>query len=243
MPGLGGDGRPRAAPHAAAQSRRSRRERHRVLKPLLLVGAGGLCRETIELVRAINRVAPTWELVGLLDDDPASHGRVLLGSEIVGPSEAVRDRPDACVAATVASPGDPLRRLRLVSRLGLTAERYATLVHPAAVVAESAVIGPGSILHAGTVLTADVALGAHVAVMPAVVLTHDDVVQDGVTFGAGVCVAGAVTIERGAYIGSGALLREGLVVGAGAVVGMGAVVTRSVPGGEVWAGTPARRLR
>jgi sugar O-acyltransferase (sialic acid O-acetyltransferase NeuD family) len=163
--------------------------------------------------------------------------------EIIGPSEAVHDHPEALVCATVASPDHPQRRLGLTERLGLPPERYATLVHPAAVVPRSASVGPGSILHATTVLTADVALGAHVAAMPAVVLTHDDVVGDGVTFGAGARVAGGVTIEAGAYIGSGALIREGLVVGAGAVVGMGAVLTSSVPAGEVWAGTPARRLR
>jgi sugar O-acyltransferase (sialic acid O-acetyltransferase NeuD family) len=188
-------------------------------------------------------VAPTWDVVGLLDDDPATHGRRIHGVEIIGPSETVHDHPEALVCASVASPNDPGRRLRLTERLALPPERYATLVHPAAVVPGSTTLGPGSILHAGTVLTADVAVGAHVAVMPAVVLTHDDVVGDGVTFGAGVRVAGGVTIEAGAYIGSGALLREGLVVGAGSVVGMGAVLTRSVPAGEVWAGNPARRLR
>jgi sugar O-acyltransferase (sialic acid O-acetyltransferase NeuD family) len=194
-------------------------------------------------VRAVNAVAPAWDLMGVLDDDPATHGRRVLGVEVIGSSEAVREHPDALVIACVASPDDPLRRLRLVSRLELPVERYATLVHPTAVVPASGSIGPGSVLHAGTILTADVELGAHVAVMPAVVLTHDDVVEDGVTFGAGARVAGGVRVERCAYIGAGALLREELVVGAGAVVGMGAVVTRSVPAGEVWAGTPARRLR
>jgi sugar O-acyltransferase (sialic acid O-acetyltransferase NeuD family) len=179
----------------------------------------------------------------VLDDDPATHGRRVHQVEVIGPSEAVHDHPDALVTAAVASPDDPLRRLRLTARLGLPPERYATLVHPAAVVPDSASVGPGCVIHAGTVLTADVTLDAHVAIMPAVVLTHDDVVGDGVTFGAGARIAGAVTIERGAYIGSGALVRESLVVGAGAVVGMGAVVTRSVPGGEVWAGMPARRMR
>ena len=207
--------------------------------PLLILGAGGLARETIELVRA----AGTFSLLGVLDDDPATHGRDVLGVPILGPTEAVHDHPDAHVTACVASPGDPLRRLRLVERLALPDERYATLVHPAAVVPGSAEIGPGSVLHATTVLTADVRLGAHVSCMPAVVLTHDDTIADGVTFGAGVLVAGGVTIERGAYIGSGARLREGLTVGAGAVVGMGAVVTRTVPSGETWAGVPARRLR
>jgi len=212
-------------------------------RPLLLLGTGGFARETLELVRAVNDAQPTWELVGMLDDDPATHGRDVHGVPVLGPCAAAHDHPDALVVACVASPDDPLRRLALVARLGLPAERYATLVHPAAVVAASTSMGPGSVVHAATVLTADIALGAHVAVMPAVVLTHDDVVGDGVTFGARASVAGGVTIERGAYIGAGALVREKLAVGEGAVVGMGAVVTRPVPAGEVWAGVPAGRLR
>ena len=211
-------------------------------RELLLVGAGGFARETLELIRALNRQELTWKILGLLDDDDRRHGEHVHGVPVIGPSQAVHDHPDALIVCSVASPRDPLRRLRLVAGLDLPQERYATLVHPAAVVPASASIGPGSVLHATTVLTADVALGAHAAVMPAVVLTHDVRVADGVTFGAGVNCAGGVVIERGAYIGSGALLREGIVIGAGATVGMGAVVTRSVPQGEIWVGVPAARL-
>jgi sugar O-acyltransferase (sialic acid O-acetyltransferase NeuD family) len=194
-------------------------------------------------VRAINRASPTWDVLGLLDDDPAKHGTRVHGVEVIGPSGAVHAHPDALATACVASPDDPPRRLNLVERIALPLERYATLVHPCASVPESATLAPGCVLHAMTALTADVALGPHVAVMPAVVLTHDDVVEEGVTFGAGARVAGSVTIERGAYVGSGALVREGLRIGTAAVLGMGAIVTRDVPAGEVWAGVPARRLR
>lgn len=210
--------------------------------PLLLIGAGGFARETLELVRAINREAPTWELIGLLDDDPGRHGEEVHGVPILGPCTSASEHPEAFVSACVASPEDPLRRLRLVARLGLPLERYATLVHPRATIAETATIGPGSVLHANTVLTADISLGAHVAVMPSVVLTHDDAIEDGVTFGAGAKVSGGVTIESGAYIGAGALLRERVTIGSGALVGMGSVVTRSVPSGEVWHGSPARQM-
>ena len=210
------------------------------MKPLLLVGAGGFARETLELIAAVNAVEPVWDVVGLLDDDPDRHGERIGGVEVIGGSELVH-RHDALVTACVASPGDPLRRLRLVNRLGLVPDRYATLLHPAAVVPRSATIGPGTVLHATAVLTADVTLGAHVAVMPGVVLTHDNVIGDGVTFGAGARLAGAVKVEAGAYIGSGALVRENLTIGAGAMIGMGAVVTHDVPAGEVWAGVPARR--
>jgi len=210
--------------------------------PLLLVGAGGFARETLELVRAINERSAAWEVLGFLDDDPARHGTKVGGIPVLGPCEAARAYGEARVVACVASPEDPLRRLRLVDRLAMPPERYATLVHPAAVVPESATLGEGTVVHATTVLTADVTLGAHVAVMPAVVLTHDDVVGDGATFGAGVRLAGNVTVGRGAYLGSGALVREGLEIGGAAVVGMGAVVTASVPPGEVWIGVPARPM-
>ena len=211
--------------------------------PLLIAGAGGFAREALELVRAVNRVEPAWDAIGLLDDDERLLGRQIHGVAVIGPCEAVHDHPEALVCACVASPADPWRRLDLVARLGLSVERYATLVHPSAVVPGSCSIGPGSVVHAMSVLTADVEVGLHVAVMPAVVLTHDVRVEDGVTFGARASVAGGVTIGRGAYIGSGALLRERVVVGQGAVVGMGAVVTRPVPAGDVWAGVPARRHR
>lgn len=210
------------------------------LPPLLLLGTGGFARETLELVRAINRTTPSWTVRGFLDDDPDRLGESVHGLPVLGPCAAVAEHPDAQVVACVASPDDPLRRLELTERLGLPAERYATLVHPQATVADTAAIGAGSVIHANTVLTADISVGRHVAAMPSVVLTHDDTVEDGVTFGAGARVAGAVRIERGAYVGAGALLRERIVIGAGAVVGMGAVTTRSIPPGEVWYGSPAR---
>ena len=209
---------------------------------LLLLGAGGFARETLELVRAINCAGVVWEIAGLLDDDPELHGRSIGGIPVLGPVEAVRDHPDALVAATVASPVDPTRRLRLVSRLDLAPERYATLVHPDTTVPDSVVIGYGSVLHARVVLTADIEIGTHVVVMPAVVLTHDDLIGDGVTFASGATLGGGVAIGDGAYLGAGAMIRENVTVGPAAVVGMGAVVTRDVPAGEVWVGVPAAPL-
>lgn len=47
-------------------------------------------------------------------------------------------------------------------------------------------------------------------------------------------------VEQGASIGSGTTLLCGITIGAGAIIGAGSVVTKSVPGGEVWKGNPAR---
>lgn len=216
-------------------------------RPLVVLGAGGFARETVQLLRVHPASASrgeSYEVTGFLDDDPRRRGTRVDGVPVLGPTEQAGEHAarGAVLLACVGNPGAPLSRQQLVARLGLPDEAWATVVHPLASVSPDSVVGPGSVLHAGVVLTAGVWVGRHVAVMPHVVLTHDDEVADAATFGAGVRLAGGVSVRPAAYVGSGALVREGRRIGAGAVVGMGAVVLRDVPAGETWAGNPARPL-
>jgi sugar O-acyltransferase (sialic acid O-acetyltransferase NeuD family) len=213
------------------------------LPPLLIVGAGGCGRETAEAVRAVNDRRATWELLGFLDDGPAVQGTAVDGVPVVGPVDAIGDHPDASLIVTIGNPDNFTTRRTIVSRLGLPPDRYATIVHPAASIPRSTHVGPGTVILAGSIATTAVTIGAHVVVMPAVVFTHDDVVNDYATFGTGAHLAGAVNIGEGAYIGAGVLIREKRTIGPWALVGMGSAVTRDVPAGEVWAGTPARFFR
>lgn len=210
---------------------------------LLIVGAGGLGRETAQAVAAARAAGLGWRLLGFLDDDPLLAGGEVGGTRVLGGSELSRSVPHARVLLCVAGVRDPLVRLRVARRMDLPAERYATFVHPSVEVSADSTIGAGSILLAQSVLTAAVRIGEHVAVMPRVVLTHDDVVEDYATIASGVALAGGVHVERGAYIGAGATVREYVRIGAGSVVGMGSVVLDDIPSGQVWAGNPARHLR
>jgi sugar O-acyltransferase (sialic acid O-acetyltransferase NeuD family) len=213
------------------------------LPPLLIVGAGGFGRETAEAIRAVNRAEPRWDLLGFLDDSLQQQGATIEGVKVVGPVDAVANYPEARVVITIGNPDNFTVRRRIVGRLGLLPERYATIIHPGAIIPPSAHVGPGTVVLATTVATTAVTIGSHVAVMPGVVFTHDDVVEDYATFGTGARLAGVVHIGEGAYIGAGALIREKRTVGDWALVGMGAGVTRDVPPGEVWAGIPARYFR
>ncbi|MFD7256167.1 NeuD/PglB/VioB family sugar acetyltransferase [Streptomyces sp. NPDC059874] len=216
---------------------------------LLIVGAGGFARETAQAVRDVVAAdvaqgrPPRWRLAGHLDDDLSLHGRDVDGVPVLGGTEQVHRLWDARVVVCVGSPRDYAVRARLVRRLGLPVNRYATVVHPTAVVSDSSMLGVGSVLLAHVVLTAAVRIGSHVAVMPQVVLTHDDVVGDFATVASGVRLGGGVRLGRGAYVGAGSLVREYTSVGAWSLTGMGSTVLADVPPGEVWAGSPARRLR
>ena len=212
-------------------------------RELAVVGAGGFGRETVEAVRALNATGARWRLVGYLDDEPKRHGTVIDGVPVLGGTEELAEMPDASVVVCTGRSDDYVSRARIVEKLSLPPERYATIIHPSAAVSISSRIGPGTVLLAQTVLTAAVTVGSHVAIMPHVILTHDDVIGDFATLASGVCLGGNVHVGQCAYIGAGALVREHCSIGSYALVGMGAVVTKGIPPHEVWAGVPARYIR
>jgi sugar O-acyltransferase (sialic acid O-acetyltransferase NeuD family) len=209
------------------------------LRPLVLVGAGGLGREAL----AVARSGTSWCVTGFVDDGPDLAETVVDGVPVLGPISHLTDRsvPGHAVICT-GRPGNTRSRVVIDERLSAAGVPFGTLVHPSASLAPGTRLGPGAVILAQVVTTTALTIGRHVVVMPHVVFTHDNVIGDYTTFGAGVCLAGGVVVEPGAYVGSGALIREYVTIGAGALVGMGAVVTRDVPPGEVWVGNPARRL-
>ncbi len=56
------------------------------------------------------------------------------------------------------------------------------------------------------------------------------------------CTAKAVLIGNDVWIGAHAVILPGVTLESGSVIAAGAVVTKNVPGHEVWAGIPARRI-
>ena len=132
--------------------------------PLVIVGSGGLGREVLEIVRDINAVRPTFDVLGFLDDDPADAALVeRLGSRILGTSAALAELA-ATVIIAIASPTSRRRIDARVGALGLRAER---LVHPWASVGSSVVMEEGVIVGAevgaGAIVVRDVAAETIVA--------------------------------------------------------------------------------
>jgi sugar O-acyltransferase (sialic acid O-acetyltransferase NeuD family) len=210
------------------------------MSDLIVIGASGLAREALAVVRETGSHTP----VGVLDDSPATLGASFDGVPVAGPLSELSRFPHAevllCVGAGAAREAIA-RRLR-ESELGGARIRFATVVDPSVRNPDACPIGAGSIVLAQVSITAHARLGAHVVVMPNCTITHDDVLDDFATLASGVSLGGGALVGRAAYLGMNAVVLPGVRIGERAVVGAGAVVLDDVPPDETWAGVPAHRL-
>ena len=206
-------------------------------RPIVVIGAGGHGREALAIIRAVNRAANMFELLGVLNDDP--DGAALLdriGTTRLGPPELLCDLDATYVIAI----GDPATRKRVAEQLGVTRQAPAILIHPHASVGDDVTLGPGCMLQAGSRVTTYATLGHHVHLNSNATVAHDTALDDYSTLSPGSNLAGTVHLGEGVMIGTNAAVIPGITIGPWTVVGAGAVVTHDLPGGITAVGIPAR---
>jgi sugar O-acyltransferase (sialic acid O-acetyltransferase NeuD family) len=212
------------------------------VRDLVIIGTGGTSVDILDTVRAMagtGQFRPAF----FLDDNPSQIGRSLHGVEVRGPLEVAGDLTDCLFINGIGSPNNFWRRDQIVARLGLSDDRFATIVHPSASVSSMATVGPGTAVLQNVTVAANAHIGAHVVVLPNSVISHDCVVGDHSCITGGVCLSGGVRVERCCYIGTNASVIGGVRINEGALVGMGSVVLADVPAGVAVVGNPARFLR
>jgi sugar O-acyltransferase (sialic acid O-acetyltransferase NeuD family) len=209
-----------------------------VTRDLIILGAGGNAYDVLDIVDAINAAAPTWSVRGFLDDGRPARSEYL-GLKVLGGLADARHYPDAMFISTIRNDGTFRSMCKLIGLTGLSADRFATLVHPASGVSPRAMLGHGVYVCYGASVGGGVSIGDHVSLGPGVIVGHDTVIDDCSILAAGAVVSGGVRIESSCYIGSGAMIRQRLRIGAGALVGLGAVVVKDVAAATVVVGNPA----
>jgi sugar O-acyltransferase (sialic acid O-acetyltransferase NeuD family) len=210
-----------------------------VLKPLVIVGAGGLGREVAWLVADINGQKPEWDFIGFVDD--GVQGNTVEGYPILGPVEHLFNM--SADIWTVVAIADARARMKIVRQIQEQGRKRATLVHPSVSMSDYVEIGAGSIICSGTVITTNVSLGQAAIVNPGCFIGHDTELRDFVSLMPAANLAGEVRVGEGCYFGLNSCIINSTTIGEWSVIGAGATVIDDIPAYSLAVGVPARVIK
>ncbi len=211
----------------------------RDLKPLVIVGAGGLGREVAWLVADINRQKPEWDFIGFVDD--GVRGNTVEGYPVLGPVKHLFSMsPDIWIVVAIA---DSRVRKKFIRQIQGQGRKLTTLVHPLVSMSDYVKIGAGSIICSGAVITTNVSLGQAAIINLGCFIGHDTELQDYVSLMPAANLAGEVRVGEGCYFGLNSCVINRTTIGGWSVIGAGATVIDDIPAYSVAVGVPARVVK
>jgi sugar O-acyltransferase (sialic acid O-acetyltransferase NeuD family) len=210
-----------------------------MIRPLVIIGAGGFGREVFQLVSDINRDRANWHVLGFVADGHRDSAELaVLGAADLGPVDAF-EMIDACYVLGI---GNNHARQAIDERVSAWSKVPATLVHPSASIGSTVALGPGSVVAAGARLTTNIVTGRHCNFHLNSNVGHDCRLGDYVTLNPGASVGGHVNLGHRTTIATNATVLPDLMIGDDVMVGAGAVVLKPVEAGQTVVGVPARPI-
>ena len=212
------------------------------MKDLIIFGASGFGREVAWAVERINKVSPTWNLLGFMDDDESIQGSVINGYQVLGKTEEIRNYPDAYFVCAV---GASRVREKIVNNMKSVNPdvKFGTVIDPTVEMSDLVTVGEGTIICAHTIITVNIEIGSHVIINLDCTVGHDAVLKDFVTLYPSVNVSGITNIGHAAELGTGMHIIQGKAVGDYSIVGAGAVVVKDIPEKCTAVGSPAKPIK
>ena len=209
------------------------------MKDLIIIGASGFGREVAWAVERINKVDPTWNLLGFIDDDENIQGKEINGYKVLGTTTNVAEFPDAFFVCAV---GASKTRKKIIDRIKTIQPeiKFGTIIDPSVEMSEYVSIGEGTIICAHTIITVNITIGEHVIINLDCTIGHDAVLKDFVTLYPSVNVSGCGTVGYCCELGTGMQMIQGKSVADYTIVGAGAVVVRDIETPGTYVGVPAR---
>lgn len=128
------------------------------MKNIVIIGAGDLGKEVVWLIEDINKVKPTYLILGFLDDDEEKIGGEFYGYRVLGKVADLAGLTASTPLSVVIAIQDGSIRHKIVYEVGENVV-WESIIHPTAVIASTSPVGKGSIVFPQVTVSVDTALG------------------------------------------------------------------------------------
>ena len=208
------------------------------MKDLIIIGAGGFGREVAWLVERINKIEPTWNLLGFIDDNESIIGTIINGYKVLCSTKEIEKYKNSFFVCAI---GSSKTRKQIIERL--EDYKFATILDPTVETSNLVEIGEGSIICAHTIMTVNIKIGRHVIINLDCTIGHDAILEDFVTLYPSVNVSGITHYGECVELGTGSQIIQGKNVGKGTIVGAGSVVVKDLPEECTAVGAPCKPIK
>lgn len=212
------------------------------MKDVILFPFGINAREAVMPILALNSITSMWKILGFIDDNDYLCGKDYCGFKVLGCVDKLVEFPSAKILAIPGSPSNYGMRREIISRLGVSYDRLATVIDPTCRIAPDSDIGVNTLVLANVTISCSAVIGDHCVILPNTVISHDSNIGHYYLIGSNVSISGSCTVGRNCYIGSGSRIRENVEIGSYAFIGIGSCVIKDVSENVTVVGNPARRI-
>lgn len=211
---------------------------------IVIVGAGGFGCEVASLLKRINKVEPTWNLLGFYDDNTEllPKGTQNEYGSILGTTFDLNETKEK--VAVILAVGSP--RVLKVIRERLTNPKlsFPNIIAPDAHVLDedNYEMGEGNIMSSFSSISCNVKLGNFNILNNRVSFGHDVEIGDYNVFMTASRISGSSHIGNGNLFGVASIVIPGMKVGEGVTVSPGSVIMRKTKDGCLYMGNPAKKM-
>ena len=201
---------------------------------IIIFGAGGQAKETIDLIRENVKA----QIIGIVNKQNINEK--ILGYKFLGTDDQINKIIKKNKATHFfAAIGD----LKIRNRIYNTTKKSLkplTIISKKANLSKFCKFGDHVIIYPGVTINAEVTIGNNNFINSNVSIGHESQIGNHININPGVNIAGKVIINDFCTIGIGASIKENLRISQNTVVGAGAVVVKNTLPNKTYIGIPAK---
>jgi len=207
------------------------------MKNLIIVGAGGLGREVLQMCMEINKDENRWNIKGFIDDNLDALNGLECKYSVIGTIKNWQPAADEVFVLAIANP--KIKKL-VVEGLIAKGAKFETVISPRAFVADNAKIGKGVVVSPFCFVSDNTVLRDFVYLNVSTSIGHDTVIGEYSSLMSHVDVTGCCKVGNGTYWGSSSVALPSSKIGDNAVVAAGSLVLNFVRKDTKVFGVPAK---
>lgn len=203
------------------------------LKPLIIIGTGGLSKEIVFLLsRQVE-----YQLVGFVDDNNESES--FFGCPVLGSINYLLEKQENVnVVIGIAHPETKMKIYKKLCQHSWL--KFPTLIDSTALLGVNVSYGLGNIFMANTTYTADITIGDFNLINIASTIGHDCRIGSYNSVFPSVNISGNVCIGNSVQLGVGTKVIQNISIGNNSITGAGSVVIRDIKSNQKVVGVPAK---